>query len=750
MFIKDTYGRVCHPYLDDMPTYQELLIPGYSNPTLDALKACHNGLHDIRNKKYLDGEGIFHLAERLMSWIQDQEHARLGGWFTRKWWIVPECYTLLAGRSGSSQPNIYGGKAPKLGDPNQHGDRTQDAHNFNRALFTVHFVHFSRPVEHWAVVIRQGSTGNTWYMDSVRRTAAARSEKAKRALSDWLQRSGLRDPEAAVHTLVQCREQEDSWSCGLHAIANAMAFIRFEALGWGQIPAWRNVDERQMRTQLAESLHNLMGLRWNLSPTTSIRKPVATGQAKTKGKSKQSQAGAAEQSAAAVPKPQPKAFSPSSGKAQPTQDEAAQKSTATNKPAAAKKPATGKAPTAAAIQAQPKAASPPVTKAKTKGNAQQAQDKAAQEPTAAKQPVAAKTPAAAKEAPAATVRPPTTEVAAAASQTKAKGKSQQPQDAAGEESTAAKQPAAAKEPAKAKQPAAAAVKPQAEGGSSTAAGQANARGKPESTQDEVAGKLATDAVRPQAEAKPKKKMDMKPEEKTAGVVGTQPAASQTLQTQQPNADGGHHAAPEGAVAQHKGKGKAKPPHPSEKQKPKMDAGNEKENNNKKAAAKPPVKFGVRRAPRGRALAAALRASQSAAAAPAQQAQKNADTAKPTAGTASDKNAAAAAGLTTADPTTAGKPNDTAAKKAVIRKPTTGKRKEVSFSCSVEQQRENDESSPRRKKRKAAGIDLGTADVDAIEPRVATRSMNSKRKAPASDGAAAEEPEAKRRSTSRRG
>lgn len=260
-FLLDTYARACHPALDD-------LSGDALDDTLAALEHCHTGLRRARNAECLEAENIYNLANRLVTWLQDDPRARLGPLSDGKWWIAHDVYLVRAGRLSSSGVGAYrDGGMPVLSDPNlldwsfYYGDRTGDKDRFERALFTAHIVHFTG-VEHWALIIRQKSTGNTWYIDSNPCVELSRrSLKALMIFKDRLRRSGISDPEGAVHKIVVSTKQDDDWSCGLHVIANIMAFIRFEVPRWNEIHGWGGINARQMRKQLLSCLHSLMGLR---------------------------------------------------------------------------------------------------------------------------------------------------------------------------------------------------------------------------------------------------------------------------------------------------------------------------------------------------------------------------------------------------------------------------------------------------------------------------------------------------------
>ncbi|GAB1314623.1 hypothetical protein MFIFM68171_04833 [Madurella fahalii] len=287
-FLRHTYSRALHPVLDEIPEDEEL--EGFDpKGTFAALEHCHNGLWRARRAEFLEASDVYHLANRLIAWIQDQPGARLGGCAEGKWWIAPDAYVLRAGRISSAGFGAYGGmeNIPKLGDPmlaeiGIYGDRSEDKDLFERACFTIHFAHFvTTVVDHWGLLIRQRSTGNTWYIDSNPTSEVPRrSEKALKVFKGWLELSGIADPPEAVHSVVKSKIQIDGWSCGLHVIANAAAFIRFEVLGWERVPYWGRMNSRQMIKRLLKSLHNLMGLAIpaDFSPSPAalqkkIRKP---------------------------------------------------------------------------------------------------------------------------------------------------------------------------------------------------------------------------------------------------------------------------------------------------------------------------------------------------------------------------------------------------------------------------------------------------------------------------------------------
>jgi hypothetical protein len=125
-------------------------------------------------------------------------------------------------------------------------------------------------------MICQVPTGRSWYLDSLHDAHRnERSTKARAALLDWLQRSGRPAPTgvpaAERHETSDTRKQEDGWSCGLHVVANAMAFIRFEVRGWHKIEQLKMRKSKGMRKELLVCLHHLMGLKYD--PDAKAAKP---------------------------------------------------------------------------------------------------------------------------------------------------------------------------------------------------------------------------------------------------------------------------------------------------------------------------------------------------------------------------------------------------------------------------------------------------------------------------------------------
>ncbi len=297
---RDRYDEVRHR-IDQGPLQQQEHVPPdgqedqvvlVPKDTYLALSRCHNTLRQVRREEYLDHDGIYRLAERLTAWLQDQPSARHLG--PVDWWIAPAVYILQVVQKGDKRTTAYPQPPPRLGDPvlddegarAAHGDRSRDWDDFGRALFTIHFVHIddnenagNSSFLHYGLLIYQKSSGSTWYMDSQRDNRRARSMAARKAFNAWLRISGLpgvhgtRPPNHAHYT-VAVPEQADGWTCGLHSIAHAAAFIRLGVMGWHHIDRWGAARNpcRAMHADLTRSLHALMRMKYVL-PEEQVRPP---------------------------------------------------------------------------------------------------------------------------------------------------------------------------------------------------------------------------------------------------------------------------------------------------------------------------------------------------------------------------------------------------------------------------------------------------------------------------------------------
>ncbi|KAK4099506.1 hypothetical protein N658DRAFT_539791 [Parathielavia hyrcaniae] len=275
-FLTATYLRVAHPALDSD-----------SQGRLESWIHCHNGLRTARDNEWLAEEEVYHLTNRLLTWIQDQQDARLGPHPSGQWWVVPESYILhiydatkrLAGQTrqgAAAAPALLINAlpiAPVLGDATLVGPIAAQQHNarFAAAKFTIHFVFCNG--DHWSLIIYQRSTGDSWYFDSLQDSCSdERSQLARETLEDWLQRSGSPAPAASSYYFPKVRKQLDGWSCSLHSIANIMAFVRFEVLGWTKMEPWKRCGPGGMLDELLVCLHRLMGLKYE----SQQKKPQAT------------------------------------------------------------------------------------------------------------------------------------------------------------------------------------------------------------------------------------------------------------------------------------------------------------------------------------------------------------------------------------------------------------------------------------------------------------------------------------------
>ncbi|KAH6850572.1 hypothetical protein B0I37DRAFT_428789 [Chaetomium sp. MPI-CAGE-AT-0009] len=253
-FLRDTYERVAHGLLDS----------GYDEDeedAEDALRAwrdCHNGLWNLRHQRWLGDEHIYHLTERLITWSQEQEDARLGDRSDGNWWILPPDYQLRVPDYDSVEEEEKSAALGELCLGNQEEyDRLHE--KFDNAQFTVHLVYHKN---HWAILIYQPSNGNSFYLDSLPDGVKDRSKRARAEFRNWLQESNKVLPPKAQNYQVHVPSQEDAWSCGLHAIANALAFLRYEKIGWNRVHGWKGSASKPMRRQLITCLHELMGLKF--------------------------------------------------------------------------------------------------------------------------------------------------------------------------------------------------------------------------------------------------------------------------------------------------------------------------------------------------------------------------------------------------------------------------------------------------------------------------------------------------------
>ncbi|KAG7289232.1 hypothetical protein NEMBOFW57_005597 [Staphylotrichum longicolle] len=265
-FLLNTYGRVAHPVLDQNQADK-----------LDSFYSCHNGLYAARHGEWLESQDLYHLADRLVTWAQDQPNARLGNRSSGNWWILPELYAIRVGSEEATPTlasEIYNSQQRQL-------HRTL----FDQARFTIHMVNLSQ--NHWALMIYQPSTGHSWYLDSIATSRNQHSKKARTAFLQWLAASNRPAPATKKPRTVKLKGQKDTWSCGLHTIINTMAFIRHEVLGWHNVVGWERLKADDMLKELVGCLHELMGLRrarpaCGHTPTQSPALPTTKPAAGTK------------------------------------------------------------------------------------------------------------------------------------------------------------------------------------------------------------------------------------------------------------------------------------------------------------------------------------------------------------------------------------------------------------------------------------------------------------------------------------
>ncbi|KAK3308462.1 uncharacterized protein B0T15DRAFT_572628 [Chaetomium strumarium] len=288
-FLRDTYARLYDPRLD-----------GTWDEALDAWMHCHNGLQKARAGEELFDDEVYHLAQRFVSLAQYGGDTKLGPRDQGKWFILPALYAIrLDDGAKWAAPTI------KLGHPVVSTPETTEKlrEMFKKAKVTVHLVNLPR---HWAVLFYQPATGATCYVDSLythqpkkRRTVYGKDaindlkgkcKRAKDAFHKWLEESGLPPANPDKHSCASSPDQEDGWSCGFQVMANILAFIRYEAVGWHRIPYWANQCRksrrravRNMRREIVMCLHNSMGLRLGNMPLNAANEDGLQGMANGRG-----------------------------------------------------------------------------------------------------------------------------------------------------------------------------------------------------------------------------------------------------------------------------------------------------------------------------------------------------------------------------------------------------------------------------------------------------------------------------------
>ncbi|KAK4206638.1 hypothetical protein QBC37DRAFT_380896 [Rhypophila decipiens] len=286
--------------------------------------ACmHNNLCLLRKEGELTGEGIYYLAQRLVTYTQQVNPGRgLGPLVDGKWWIAPPAYHIVEWRGhdptkiGASPDNGIRSKAlPLAGDQAiaiYGQERGVDKDSFEAASFTFHFVNlnqywYAKPEKgerenvsgHWSLIIRHAATNEAYYLDSMWDKGKTHTEQValqQRILglfNAWLKESypkkkdknGVeKGPDMEISTLhpINITRQFTTNSCGNLSIANLLAFICYGRFGWAAVDAWKpapgkskNKDkklkptyatkeaaEAEMLKHVGRSLHRLMGLRW--------------------------------------------------------------------------------------------------------------------------------------------------------------------------------------------------------------------------------------------------------------------------------------------------------------------------------------------------------------------------------------------------------------------------------------------------------------------------------------------------------
>jgi hypothetical protein len=243
-----------------------------------AFHSCHNGLQRARAHSCLQGDEIFHLAERLLTWAMDQPEARLGNRQSGRWWIASGLELTLNIETLEAENVDSGAKGLDVQSAFTEADRQALLQSFANATFTVHFVH-SEVANHWTVIIYRPATGDSWHFDSMRNRTTTKNKKgvsqtstkesrarlARRELERWLRNTNQHQipPNGQAYSIWP-RQQNDGWSCGLQCIANILAFLRHEVLGWHRVRGWdRNKSSDFMVADLVGSLHYLMGIDYS-------------------------------------------------------------------------------------------------------------------------------------------------------------------------------------------------------------------------------------------------------------------------------------------------------------------------------------------------------------------------------------------------------------------------------------------------------------------------------------------------------
>jgi hypothetical protein len=267
------YIAVSHPVLDFAENANRGVPVGQQR--WEAFAACHNGLHIARHALFLQGDEIFHLMERLMTWVMDQPDARLGNRQTGTWWIASGFhYTLYI---ETNLPHDSAARGLDVRGLVPESERLAFRSSLQNATFTVHLVN-SEAANHWTVIIYRPQTGDSWHFDSLgpggisrngKSSGASRANLARQELERWLESSGHRVPRTGRAYNVQTAPQTDGWSCGLQCIANVLAFLRHEVLGWHLIQGWENHSSDDMIAELVGSLHYLMGIDYTANDHSS-------------------------------------------------------------------------------------------------------------------------------------------------------------------------------------------------------------------------------------------------------------------------------------------------------------------------------------------------------------------------------------------------------------------------------------------------------------------------------------------------
>ncbi|KAK4221526.1 hypothetical protein QBC38DRAFT_491871 [Podospora fimiseda] len=301
------FQRAGNPLVDDFNTPSPHPRSDWTNFNI---QECYNGLYNLRHGNFAVITELCALAIRVLSWAQEHPSARMGnfndpfngapaGRNNRTWWIATtSTYVLLPHDfivDGTLKNTLVSeGKqsAFDLGEgPAPAGDAMPgeyDAAPLNNAKFALFPVNLGTR-NHWALLIvykppafvgREKHEWKCWYLDSQDNVNGdgeddveeynLRAEAATAAVEAFFRRATPTaifvpgDGTVHLQRRVKMTPQDDGFSCALHVVANIVACVRFETIGWDRVLGW-DVDPvvrvRDMTKHLNRSLHHILGLK---------------------------------------------------------------------------------------------------------------------------------------------------------------------------------------------------------------------------------------------------------------------------------------------------------------------------------------------------------------------------------------------------------------------------------------------------------------------------------------------------------